>query len=268
MSDVISIMKIWRTEKATGVKVRSSVKTGHEEERVVRLDLERQVTLILDIVAAERGCSVELVLVRAVTRSPLHRDRGDRRGLSTLTVVTTSTPCRRVLVTVNYRRVETRSFKRGATVEPSARAIGVFKIDPSMATNSSWFAGAGRKNCRAPSMSAMAGPTTELLSISSAVISPMELRMIADPGAARAATDLEDVGFRAGCDDGRWRIISFVFPILDFVVSATRPDGTKSEYGFSELSDTRHSRPKFGFGITLGTARCRPSRDLGVVRVC
>lgn len=69
--------------------------------------------------------------------------------------------------------------------------------------------------------------------------------MIADPSAARAATDLEDVGFRAGCDDGRWRIISFVFPILDFVVSATEPDGTKSEYGFrAELSNYPSLAPK------------------------
>ncbi len=123
-------------ERASASKVRVPVKTGHEEERVVELDLGGRVTLILDIVAAERGCSVEeLVLVRD----------GDTEPLTEIVVIEGDYPHNRrhhvhhageVAVTVNYQaRGETRSFKRGATVETvRAWAIGVFKIDPSMAT--------------------------------------------------------------------------------------------------------------------------------------
>lgn len=62
--------------------------------------------------------------------------------------------------------------------------------------------------------------------------------MIADPSAARVAADLEEAGFLSGCNAGRWRIIACEFPILDFAVAATEPDGTASEYGFrAELSN-------------------------------
>jgi hypothetical protein len=61
--------------------------------------------------------------------------------------------------------------------------------------------------------------------------------VIADPSTARVAADLEEVGFLNGCDAGRWRIIAFNFPILDFAISATEPDGKPSEYSFrAELS--------------------------------
>lgn len=61
--------------------------------------------------------------------------------------------------------------------------------------------------------------------------------MIADPSIARLAADLQGGDFLSGCDAGRWRIISFAFPTLDFTISATEPDGTASEYGFrAELS--------------------------------
>ena len=62
--------------------------------------------------------------------------------------------------------------------------------------------------------------------------------MIADPATARVAADLEEGDFLSGCDAGRWRIVSFGFPILDFAISATEPDGTASEYGFrADLSN-------------------------------
>lgn len=62
--------------------------------------------------------------------------------------------------------------------------------------------------------------------------------MIADPSAARAAADLEEIGFLSGRDAGRWRIIAHAFPNLDFAISAIEPDGKASEYGFrAELSN-------------------------------
>lgn len=62
--------------------------------------------------------------------------------------------------------------------------------------------------------------------------------MIADPSASRVAADLEEADFVSGCDAGHWRIISHAFPILNFAISATEPDGTASEYGFrAELSN-------------------------------
>ncbi len=62
--------------------------------------------------------------------------------------------------------------------------------------------------------------------------------MIKDPSIARVAADLKEGDFVSGCDAGRWRIISQEFPILDFAISATEPDGTDSEYGFrAELSN-------------------------------
>lgn len=62
--------------------------------------------------------------------------------------------------------------------------------------------------------------------------------MLADPGAARVEADLQEANFRNGLEAGRWRIISYAFPILDFAVSATEPDGKPSEYSFrAELSN-------------------------------
>lgn len=61
--------------------------------------------------------------------------------------------------------------------------------------------------------------------------------MIADPSIARVKADLQESDFLSGCDAGRWRLLSFEFPILDFAISATEPDGAASEYGFqAELS--------------------------------
>ena len=68
--------------------------------------------------------------------------------------------------------------------------------------------------------------------------------MITDPSIAHVAADLEEGDFVSGCDAGRWRIISYEFPILDFAISATEPDGTASEYGFqAELSNYPSQAP-------------------------
>lgn len=53
-----------------------------------------------------------------------------------------------------------------------------------------------------------------------------------DPAEARVRADLEAPGFQAGVDAKRWRVHAFAFPRLDFVIAATEPDGTASEYGF------------------------------------
>jgi hypothetical protein len=68
--------------------------------------------------------------------------------------------------------------------------------------------------------------------------------MVADPSAAHVEADLQDPDFLNGLDAGRWRIISFAFPILDFAVSATEPDGSSKEYGFrAELSNYPSQAP-------------------------
>tara|TARA_R110002094_G_scaffold217492_1_gene188620 strand:- start:138 stop:614 length:477 start_codon:yes stop_codon:yes gene_type:complete len=56
--------------------------------------------------------------------------------------------------------------------------------------------------------------------------------MVDDPSIAKVADDLEDEELVAGCKNGQWRILSFIYPKLDFVVSAVEPDGSGSEYGF------------------------------------
>jgi hypothetical protein len=62
--------------------------------------------------------------------------------------------------------------------------------------------------------------------------------VIADPARARVEADLAEPRFVSGLRAGRWRILGFAFPILDFAVSATEPDGKPSEYGFqAELSN-------------------------------
>ena len=62
--------------------------------------------------------------------------------------------------------------------------------------------------------------------------------MIADPSIARVAADLAHGDFVSGCDAGHWRVVSYEFPILNFAIAATEPDGAASEYGFrAELSN-------------------------------
>ncbi|MGF6754901.1 DUF7665 family protein [Paraburkholderia sp. GAS42] len=62
--------------------------------------------------------------------------------------------------------------------------------------------------------------------------------MIADPSAVRVEADFQDGDFVSGLETGRWRVIAYTFPTLDFAISATEPDGSHSEYGFrAELSN-------------------------------
>lgn len=61
--------------------------------------------------------------------------------------------------------------------------------------------------------------------------------MIRDPSASRVEADLIDHDFLAGRDAGRWRVIAFDFPRLDFAISAVDEQGRPCEFGFrAELS--------------------------------
>ncbi|MBU2829760.1 hypothetical protein [Acidithiobacillus ferriphilus] len=112
------------------------VKTGFSDERAVEVELGRRVTTLLEIIASERGCAVEeLVLFR----------EGEDELLTEGVLVEAGYPHRRrhhvhyvgeVNVTVHYQAsAHHRDFKRHATVEDVLRwAIDVFTIDPSMAT--------------------------------------------------------------------------------------------------------------------------------------
>ena len=53
-----------------------------------------------------------------------------------------------------------------------------------------------------------------------------------DPAEARVQAELDDPGFIAGAQAGRWRIHAFAFPRLDFYIAATEPDGRTAAYGF------------------------------------
>lgn len=112
------------------------VKTGHAEERVVELELGGRVIDILDIVAAERGCCVEeLILFR----------EGEDEPLAAVIIIEVDYPHKRrhhvhhagaVDVTVYYQAGQlTHSFKRNATVKNVlAWAIQAYQIDSSLAT--------------------------------------------------------------------------------------------------------------------------------------
>jgi len=93
--------------------------------------------------------------------------------------------------------------------------------------------------------------------------------VIADPSAARVAADLEELRFLNGCDAGRWRILSFNFPILLFAVSATEPDGKLSEYCFrAELSNFPAQAPMVQIWAPAANAPLAPTlRPKGGARV-
>ncbi len=111
------------------------VKLGCIEERFVELELGSSVTAILEVVAAERGCNVEeLILVR----------EGETEPLTPAIVVDANYFHQRrhhvhhtgeVAVTVYYQEGEhRRAFKRFEAVKDVlAWAIEVFDIDSSMA---------------------------------------------------------------------------------------------------------------------------------------
>lgn len=112
------------------------VKLGYAEDRIVELELGSHVAAVLEVVAAERGCLVdELVLIREQDNDPL----------DPTTVVDVNYPsgCRHhvhgigeVTVTVNYQESQfKRSFKRFEAVKDVlAWALEVFPIDEAVAT--------------------------------------------------------------------------------------------------------------------------------------
>jgi hypothetical protein len=134
MSDVISNERV-ALPQLDG-KVQIPVKFGCAAERIVELGLGSRVVAILELVAAERNCSVsELMLIRD----------GDDKHITDIVLVETGYPHHRrhhvhhigeVKVTVFYQAGEHHhDFVRQASVEEVLTwAIGVFKIDPAMAS--------------------------------------------------------------------------------------------------------------------------------------
>ena len=117
-------------------KVAIAVKTGHAEKRAVELELGSSVTTILEIVAAERDCGVEeLILAR----------EGEGEPLTSAIVVGADYPHKRlhhvhhpgeVAVTLYYQADQhCHVFKRFEAIKDVlAWAIEVFHVDASMAT--------------------------------------------------------------------------------------------------------------------------------------
>lgn len=124
------------TQSASALRFKVPIKTGHGDEKVIELNLGDRVTVILDLIASERGCPVEeLILIR----------EGEEEPITEIVVLDSGYPHNRrhhvhhagdVVVTVYYQaREERRGFKRSETVEAVLTwAIKVFNIDPSMAT--------------------------------------------------------------------------------------------------------------------------------------
>ena len=117
-------------------KVKIPVKSGYAEEQIVELELCCSVTAILEIVAAERGCLVEeLILIR----------EGESKPLTSAIVVDENYPHKHchhihypgeVKVTVYYQAgKQSRVFKPFEAVKDVLLwAIDVFDIDSSLAT--------------------------------------------------------------------------------------------------------------------------------------
>lgn len=63
-------------------------------------------------------------------------------------------------------------------------------------------------------------------------ISPTGQCEVEDPAIALIEAELASEAVQAGCREGRWRIVEFAYPRLDFAVAAVRPDGSPTEYGF------------------------------------
>ena len=95
------------------------------------------------------------------------------------------------------------------------------------------------------------------------------MRAVIDPTIARIEADLIDPGLLAGIANGRWRIVEFAFPQLDFVVSATEPNGAASEYGFrAELSGFPSTNPMVRiWDLGANTPLAAPARPTGNGRV-
>jgi hypothetical protein len=111
------------------------IKTGWQEERLVELGHGRSITTILEIVAGERGCLVEeLIIVR----------EGEHEPLTALVLIEEHYPHKHrhhvhhlgeVVVTVYYQASDKKHhFKRSATIDDVlAWAVEAFRVDPAMA---------------------------------------------------------------------------------------------------------------------------------------
>lgn len=123
-------------EVAEIAKIKIPVKAGHGDERIIEVDIGDQITVVLAVIAKERGCGIdELVVVR----------EGEDDPVAVVIVIEADYPHQRrhhvhhvseVAVTVYYQAAsETRAFKRHAAIDHVLMwAIKAFKIDPSMAS--------------------------------------------------------------------------------------------------------------------------------------
>lgn len=85
--------------------------------------------------------------------------------------------------------------------------------------------------------------------------------MTTDPSAQRVQSDLDSISFVAGGEMGRWRIVSFAFPTLDFVITATEPNGDQTEYGFrAEVSNFPAQAPMVRIWDHAANAPMPPDR--------
>ena len=112
-----------------------AVKTGHDEERMIEIDVGQSAKSILIVIAAERGCAVEdLILLRDGEADPISVD----------VIIGLDYPhhhrhhihhTRDIEVIVHYQADTHRhQFKRFQTVEAVLDwAIPAFGIDPTMA---------------------------------------------------------------------------------------------------------------------------------------
>ena len=56
--------------------------------------------------------------------------------------------------------------------------------------------------------------------------------MVEDPAIVKILVDLEDEEFADGVLAGRWRVVAFDYPRLDFVIAAIQPNGCPCEFSF------------------------------------
>ncbi len=135
----MNMLEIGRDDGSGGeyiiTKIKIEVKSGLNEERVVEIDLEQPAEVILAVVASERGCRVEeLLLIREGEtnpisgQTPIGRDYPHHRRHHVHSA-------RDIEVIVYYQAgSHRRTFKRFESVEVVLDwAITAFGIDPTMA---------------------------------------------------------------------------------------------------------------------------------------
>jgi|SRR6185437_4814274 hypothetical protein len=117
-------------------KIKIPVRTAHAEERLIEVEIGSPATVIVDIVAAERGCRVEeLILIRD----------GEDQPLTAAILIEEGYPHKRrhhvhhvgeIAVTIYYQAGQhTHRFLRRTTIEDVLSwAIVTFHVDPTMAS--------------------------------------------------------------------------------------------------------------------------------------